>query len=141
MTIKNTQNEQLKKVLRSDYIDRLCIHFWKRFPEKLIYLSEIEIKEKLNKYVDFAVGYGIEFEKDVAVYIECTFQMGELFENKLDNIWALEILYNNFIDGTQKVTELKSIIFDLNLGSYKLINNVESNKVDDLNELSFSSIV
>jgi len=133
LVIKKEQTEKLRLDLYSGFIDRVINHLWKRYPEKLVYLSQGEIKDKITRYIELAQNYSLEYEQDIASYIEFTFYMGELFENKPENFMALEILNNNFLDGTEKIESLRNFIFGISINTIQATNQNKFNYYENMN--------
>ena len=83
------------------------------YPEKVWDKSEDELKIIIQDIIKKAISYSIITEKDVARFIDFTFEFGEGFEDKEENTWIKDILSDQTESGTDKIQNLENEIYSL----------------------------
>lgn len=111
--IKKEQYEIFSHKALDDYIKRVINHLEQAYPEKVWDKSEDELKIIIQDIIKKAISYSIITEKDVARFIDFTFEFGEGFEDKEENTWIKDILSDQTESGTDKIQNLENEIYSL----------------------------
>jgi hypothetical protein len=104
LVLRKEQLEALDRNSERLFLERMVDHVSEIFPEKCEELgSEGEIRERIRQGLEGARRYGINTEKDVALYVDIMFGIGPDFPEGKDMAWARSILEKDGLSGPAKM--------------------------------------
>ena len=75
-----------------DFEERMKLHLKKFFPEHCAALGDEDLVEMIRYGIESAEKYQIEIERDVCIYIDLMFTLGQEFDTDPELPWVAEIL-------------------------------------------------
>jgi len=106
LAIRRDQLKVLGRRQRSPFIEELAAMVCQDHPQARE-LSRVELRDRLHRSVDRALGYGIHLSEDVAAFVDLTFECGEDFEDGATYGWAREILDDSRRGGIDKIAAIE----------------------------------
>ena len=73
-----------------------------KYPQIRGMCSDEQWQEKIEKYIEKCLSYGLNTKGTIVKFIELSFSLGEGFEFDESYIWALKILQNKKLDAKDK---------------------------------------
>ncbi|MBU2550298.1 MAG: DUF4123 domain-containing protein [Proteobacteria bacterium] len=110
LVMRCLQLEAFRESARDDFEQRLVRHIEGIIPGEAAAMPEGDLKARAGRAVDRALGYGIEAEKDVFLFAEFTFELGEDFGRTPECDWALDILEDQRLNGRTKVQLVRKML-------------------------------
>lgn len=92
---------------RADFLARLADHIIAQFPEKVWNWERPDLDRRIAGAVDRALGWGFEWEQEVAWFVGYTFELGEDFDTAPDYAWLVPILSDRTKTGYQKIEAIE----------------------------------
>ena len=110
LIIRCLQMEAFSEYTRRDFENRLIMHISEIIPAEAANMPEGGLRDRVRQAVDKALGYGIEAEEDVLLFVDFTFELGQDFEQTPEYDWALNILQDQRLPGHDKVQLIQKIL-------------------------------
>ena len=117
LVIRKEQMDVLSNHQLAQYVKSMVNHLTASFPDKTKNLGQDELVDLIYKGINSAEKYGIDDESDVERYLEYVVRYGASFDTGKETAWALEILNNSELSGTQKMNQIDDyFLFQLSTG-------------------------
>ena len=112
LTIRKEQIEEILKNREEDFVERMVEHLKKNF-SKEIAKNGLQVKD-LNLVIlngiESANEYGIEYENDMILYIECIALLGLGFDTNNKYPQVIEILNRKDLSGNRKMDQINEFL-------------------------------
>ena len=92
ITIRRDQYQALEALALVSFESRLLAHLQRCFPEHVGKLGEEAARSAIRDGIARAHGYGIVSERQVCIFIDLMFALGERFDRDPKHPWARAIL-------------------------------------------------
>jgi len=116
MRIRKEQIEAFSESLKEAYVVRMAAHLRDDFPEQLESqgLQEDDLEPLVRQGMADAEKYGVVYESDVQLYLECLVLLGPKFDRDRKYPWARQTLRRKDLDGAAKMDEIEQyLVFEL----------------------------
>ena len=97
LVIRREQLEIFEEWALREYEDRLCTRLLEQYPEETGMLSEERLRMLVQDGVSHSARYGLESERDVALFVDLMLFLGPRFDEDPRLPWASNILNDEFI--------------------------------------------
>jgi len=97
LVIRREQLEVFEERALREYEDRLCARLLEQYPEEAGMLGEERLRMLVQDGVSRSARYGLESERDVALFIDLMLFLGPRFDEDPRLSWASNILNDEFI--------------------------------------------
>lgn len=116
MEIRDAQLETLAANQMRRFVDGMVIHLRDDFrSERQRHgVSDTCLPDLVRSGIEDAARYGVTYEDDVQLYLECLAMLGPEFDRDPTIPWAGEILRADYLDGETKMSEIhEHLLFNL----------------------------
>lgn len=116
MKIHRAQMQALAASQMNRFVERMVDHLRDNFRDtrQRHDISDAALPELVCNGVRAAARYGVVYEDDVQLYLECLVLLGPGFDRDPATAWAGEILRANYLDGAGKMEDLREhVVFSL----------------------------
>lgn len=97
LIIRQNQLDLFDKRAGHEYEERLHTRLWKRYPEEAHALGEQPLRNLIRRGVSRSKQYGLESERDVALFVDLMLFLGPRFDQDPGLPWVSEILNDEYI--------------------------------------------
>jgi len=108
LRFRKAQIDTLSEYMRRSFENRMVDHIAEEFPDKYKAMLDKErgdapVRELVRRGVEKAEGYGLNSERDVALFIDLMVRVEPEFDQRPDMDWACEILKSDSVPQDGKV--------------------------------------
>jgi len=104
--------EELAKVSREAFVKKMVSHLEVAYSKEL--RDQVGMVQNPQNFVRGGVKkamlYGISYEHDVQLYLECMVELGSSFDTDPATPWASKILQNSNLTGEEKMNEIEEYL-------------------------------
>lgn len=106
LTITNKQMEVFSNYMMDSFIRRAEIHLKQKFPVSTRSITNEALRGIITEGIEKAAEYNIVEREDVLPFLEYMIYLGKTFDRQEPNNWAIEILTDDDIAGSDKIALL-----------------------------------
>ena len=108
MKIRKEQMDALRKSREDAFVARMVKHLRNDFRKGRVtqHIAEGDLEALVRRGITDAEKYGVIYEDDVRLYIECMVVLGPMFDQDQRCGWAGELLRQEGLDGTTKMDQI-----------------------------------
>jgi hypothetical protein len=110
--IKNKQIEAMTMALVRRFTKEMVIDLRNQFPEKVenLKLDDTEFEEWVFQGLLKAKKYGLEYDDDIQLFLECMLFLSPNFDDDTKFPWANRIFKNKIMSGEEKMAEVSQYL-------------------------------
>lgn len=110
--ITNKQIEAMSLALAKNFAKEMVIHLQEQFPEKVenLKLTEAVFEEWVFQGILRAKKYGLEYDDDMQLFLECMLFLSPNFDDDTKFPWAKRIFDNKIMSGEEKMAEISQYL-------------------------------
>jgi hypothetical protein len=106
LVIRQQHKDTFGKIARDRFACRALAHCRRVFKENCKKMGDPAVRERIDRGIKAADGYGVRKEHDVVRYIDLMFILGDDFDTSRSSPWAKRILTCEDLGGTTKMDRL-----------------------------------
>jgi len=116
LNLREDQMEALGRAGEETFVTRMADHLRRDFPAELQRhgIAPAQVEDLVRRGMADARGYGVEYEADLQLYLECLLLLGPAFDRDPQLPWARAILTRGDLDGAGKMDQIdEALLFAL----------------------------
>lgn len=106
LVISKDQMNVFSDFMFGQFKNRMAHNLQENFPEKTSAISDEDLHTLILEGIDKAESYDITDEVDIERYLECMMRYGPDFDHSPSTSWAVDILNEDDITGTEKMNKI-----------------------------------
>jgi hypothetical protein len=112
LKIRKEQMDALGAYMLRQFEKRMVKHLRKDFPKELQEhnIKKQDLEQMVRRGIADAKNYGVEYEDDLKLYVECMLLLSPNFDQDERFPWAKQILTREDVDGDIKMSEINEYL-------------------------------